>query len=493
MTVSAPVTYVLPASFAQRRLWFLGRLAPDDHSLNLPVAATLAGPLDVEALRLALNALVARHETLRTALGEESGNAVQVVYETLTAELPVVDLRHLPVKERAAARDAMIAEETSRPFDLARVPLFRAKLIRTGDQEHALVIVVHHVVSDNWSMELFVRELSFLYPAPLANAAALPPLPIQYADYAHWQHRRLSGRTLTDLLEYWRQTLIGAPPLTTFPPERLRSERLPRRGTVETRPLATGTLDAVTTVVRRHRCTTFVIHAAALAVVLAGRTGALDIVFGVDVANRSRAEVEAIIGYFVNQLVLRVNLSGDPALEVAIERVKATVEGALAYQDLPFEKLVEHLNPLRSVNVTPIFQVKISPQTSIERHVMLHPNLSLNVLPVAKGTAQVDLNLRLMEGEGVLTYSAEYDTDLYEASTVIGYLTDLEFVVERLAAEPEMRLSALLATLGERNERALRERTHDLHLSARERLKGLTGRARRDAGTPRKLGQTDER
>jgi hypothetical protein len=480
MIDSRDIVYVMPASFAQRRLWFLNKLDPEDASMNLPLAVRLEGPLDTEALRWSLNMLVERHETLRTSLTMDQGHLVQIIHANLEADLNVIDIRDVAPEDRDAECMRLVGEHSSRTFSLNKAPLLRSNLLCLGDNINVLVITLHHIVSDNWSMEIFVRELSLLYSTRKAKKAlVLPPLLVQYADYAQWQNDRLSGERLNGLVHYWKQKLTSAPELMTLPVDKPRGNDARRRAAVVSQQLSLEALIAISKISQRYLCTPFVVHVAALKIVLANRCRTTDVVIGADVSNRSRIEVEHIIGYFVNQLVLRTDFSGDPTFDEVILRVKSTVEGALTHQELPFEKLVEHINPPRRVNTTPLFQVKISPQMSIEHLVTLHEDLSMSALKPVKATSQLDVNLRLIEFEGKVTYSVEYDQDLYHPNSIVSCLHDMEFIIKEAESNPTNRLSAVLLTLNDAQERAVRDQALSLQQSAHERLKSIVTHAKR--------------
>ncbi|HLL48050.1 MAG TPA: condensation domain-containing protein, partial [Longimicrobiaceae bacterium] len=334
-----------PLSFAQQRLWFLYRLEGGGAAYHLPAAFRLAGALDADALERALGEVVRRHESLRTVVAERAGEPEQVVAPAAELRLAVEGLGGLPAAEREAAARRRVREESERPFDLERGPLFRALLLRLGAEEHVLVLCVHHVVSDGWSMGVLFGELSALYgafargePSPLAE------LPIQYADYAVWQREHLSGEVLERQLAYWTRRLAGAPSLLELPTDRPRPAAQSFRGARLRFELPAGLVDALGELARREDATLYMVLAAAFQLLLSRWSGQEDLVVGTPVAGRTHPETEGLIGLFANTLALRGDLSGEPTFRELLGRVRESALGAFAHQDLPFEKLLEELD-----------------------------------------------------------------------------------------------------------------------------------------------------
>ena len=364
--VPAERTGALPLSFAQERLWFLDRLEPESAAYNIPAALRLAGALDEAALERALGEIVRRHEALRTVFAEVDGAPVQVIAPFGGFALPVEDLSGLGEAEREAAVRRRAGEEARRPFDLAAGPLFRAALLRLGAEEHVLLLSMHHIVSDGWSMGVLFRELSALYAAYRdGRESPLPELAVQYADYAVWQREQLAGEVLDRQLAYWTERLAGAPALLELPTDRPRPAVQTYRGAtvpVELSPELLERLQAL----GRERGRDAVHDAAgrlpgaAGQVQRAARTSSW--------AARSRGgrarEVEGLIGFFVNTLVLRTDLSGDPRFRELLRRVREATLGAYEHQEVPFEKLVAELQPERSLSHSPLFQVMFTLQNA---------------------------------------------------------------------------------------------------------------------------------
>ncbi|HST60111.1 MAG TPA: condensation domain-containing protein, partial [Longimicrobium sp.] len=351
-------TRPLPLSFAQERLWFLDRLEPWSATYNLPVAWRLAGGLDEAALERAVGEIVRRHQALRTVFGEENGSPVQVIAPFGGFTLPVEDLSELGDPDREAAVRQRAGEEARQPFDLAAGPLFRAVLLRLGAEEHVLLLSMHHVVSDGWSMGVLFRELSSLYAAYReGRESPLRELAVQYADYAVWQREQLDGETLDRQLSYWRERLAGAPSLLELPTDHPRPAVQTFQGAHEQVELSGELLERLQALGRSEGATLYMTLLSAFQVLLSKYSGSEDVVVGSPIAGRTRKETEELIGFFVNTLVLRTDLGGDPSFREVLGRVRGATLGAYEHQEVPFEKLVEELQPERSMSHSPLFQV----------------------------------------------------------------------------------------------------------------------------------------
>ncbi|MEW5926224.1 MAG: amino acid adenylation domain-containing protein, partial [Gemmatimonadota bacterium] len=431
-----------PLSFAQQRLWFLHQLDPASPLYNMFAPFRLLGPLDAAALERALGEIVRRHEVLRTTFAGEAGEPVQVVSAPGAWRLEVEALDGLGEEEREAAVRRRMQAEAVRPFDLAAGPLFRAQLLRLGAEEHVLLLCVHHVVADGWSMEVVFRELDALYSAFLRGGRSpLPEPPLQYADFAVWQRERLRGPALEQLLGWWREQLAGAPATLELPTDRPRPAAQGFRGA--TLPLA---LDAALAaklngVARAEGGTVFMALLAAFGVLLARYAGAEEVVVGSPIAGRTRRETEGLVGLFINTLALRVGLSGDPAFPELLGRVRETVLGAHAHQELPFDKLVEELRVERSLSQSPVFQVLLSMQ-GLPRPFEFGGVRALPV-PADSGTAKFDLSLVLQEEGAGLRGCLEFSTDLFEAATAERMREHFRTLLEGIAGDPGRRVSAL--------------------------------------------------
>jgi amino acid adenylation domain-containing protein len=439
----------LPLSFAQQRLWFLQQLRPDSPAYNIPTAVRVRGRLDSAALGRAIGEVIRRHESLRTRFEFDEGAPVQIVVPAGEFELPLVDLSHMPDGEREREARRLASAEASHPFDLARGELLRASLLRVGDEEHVLLLTMHHIASDGWSAGILVRELAALYAAFAdERPSPLSELPLQYADYAVWQREWLRGEALERQLSYWRERLKDAPTLL-LPTDRPRPEMAGTVGAHESLVLPHELAEGLGSLARREGATMFMTLLAAFQIVLSHLTGQEDIVVGTDVANRTRSETEGLIGFFVNQLVLRTDLSGDPAFTELLSRVREGALGAYQHQDVPFDKLVEELNPERTLSYSPLFQVKlvfqnVPPQQRIETR-----GLELEPFGFDGTVAKMDLTLELVEGPRGLFAGIDYSAQLFDPQTVRRLLSLFETTLTRVAAEPDVRLSDLRAALAE--------------------------------------------
>ncbi len=435
----------LPASFSQQRLWFLNRLDPESAAYNLMLAVRLAGSLDVAALAGALDGIVRRHEALRTVFVDRGGEPWQVISEPAPLSLPLVDLAGLPDTVRDGEAHRIATAEDRRRYDLARGPLLRSSLLRLGSQEHALLLGMHHIVSDGWSLGVFLRELGELYRRPVS----LPELPIQYADYASWQRQWLSGEVMEERLAWWKGRLAGAPQLVDLPVDRPRPSVQSYRGdrvslTMGSEPLA-----------RRLGVTPFMALLAGFATLLSRYGGQSDIVVGTPIANRGRAELEGLIGMFVNTLALRADLSGDPGFDELARRVREMSLEAYAHQDVPFERLVDELRPERSLSHSPVFQVMLALQNLPASELDL-AGLTLSPLELDTGRTQYDLSLFLYPlADGGLLARMGYASDLFDAATAERILGHFQVLLEGVAGSPEAPLSRLpLLTAAERAQLA---------------------------------------
>ncbi|HEX3131500.1 MAG TPA: amino acid adenylation domain-containing protein [Thermoanaerobaculia bacterium] len=424
----------LPASFAQERLWFLDQLGdPGDVGAvyNVPAGLRLRGRLSVPSLAAALNGIVRRHEALRTtfALADEA-RVVQIVSPAPDLALPIVDLRGMPEEETLR----VAAAEAARPFDLARGPLLRVLLLRTGEEDHLLVLAMHHIVADGWTLGVLLRELARLYAG-----ASLPPLALQYADYAAWQRGWLRGEPLQRQLDFWRGRLNGLPPLLELPTDRPRP---PVQGTRGGRVDLDFDLDGLEALCRARGVTLFMALLAGVQALLGRITGREDPPVGTPIANRQRAETEAVAGLFVNTLALPADLAGDPAFMDLLARVRETTLDAYAHQDLPFEKLVEELRPERGLSHAPVFQVMLVVQNAPFAPPAF-AGLDAEPVDLDTGTAKLDLMLGLVDRSDRRILRAEYSRDLFDRTTVVRLLDALAGLLAAAAADPGLRLSDL--------------------------------------------------
>jgi amino acid adenylation domain-containing protein len=443
---------IAPLSFAQQRLWFLNQLEPGSAAYNLPRSIRLTGQLNIAALKQSFNEIVRRHESLRTTFATVDRQPIQLVAPALTLALPVINLRELAESEREQKIRQLATEEAQRPFSLDKGPLLRVALLQLNQVEHVILLTMHHIVSDAWSTGVLVQEMAALYEAFVSGKPSpLPELPVQYADFASWQRQWLQGEVLESQLAYWKQQLSNAPVLQ-MPTDRPRLAVQTSRGAQQSLILTKELTKALKTLSQQEGVTLFMTLLAVFKALLYRYTGQKDILVGSPIANRNRAEIEGLIGFFVNTLVLRSDLSGNPSFRELLERVREVTLGAYAHQDLPFELLVEALQPERNLGRNPLFQVMFA-LNNVSVPTLKLSGLTLNSLKVETGTMQLDLSLDMVETEQGLSASVEYSTDLFEAATIACILEHFQILLEGIVANPNQRLSDLpLLTQGERQK-----------------------------------------
>ncbi|MEW5928738.1 MAG: amino acid adenylation domain-containing protein [Gemmatimonadota bacterium] len=432
-----------PLSFAQERLWVIDRLDPGSAVYNMPSAFRLAGALRVDALRAALDALAERHESLRTVFPEAEGGPVQRVLPAAPVPLPLLDLSGLPEDRRPARARALAAEEARRGFDLAAGPLFRAALLRLDAGEHVLLLSLHHVVGDGWSMGVVLGELSALYAASAEGRASPLPAPaLQYADFAAWQRGWLAGGALERQLAFWRGRLAGAPPALELPADRPRPASWSTDGALHPFAVSAEVRAALAALARREGATLFMALLAAWQLLLARYADQDDVVVGTPIAGRTHRSTEELVGFFVNTLALRADLSGDPGFRELVRRAKRGTLDAYAHQDLPFEKLVEELHPERALDRNPVFQVLFALQNAPAAELEL-PGVAASPLPTGSFAAKFDLSLGMHERADGIAAGLGYARALFDAATVERMARHFGVLLEGIAAAPDARLSAL--------------------------------------------------
>ncbi len=443
----------LPLSFAQQRLWFLDQLEPDNPLYNIPWSLRLSGSLNAVALERSIHALTERHETLRTTFATAADKPVQVIAPQLRVPLSIVDLSQRSVDEQPAEVERFIQSEAKRPFDLKNGPLLRAKLLRLAEQDHVLLLNIHHIISDRWSMGVLSKELASLYAAEVeGKPASLPGLSVQYADFSVWQRQWLESGVLEEQLDYWKQQLKDAPPVLELPTDRPRRPVETFRGAVRMLEIPYATAEALNALCRRHGSTLFMALLAGFQALLSRYSGQQDIVVGTPVAGRNRAEIEGLIGFFANTLAMRLRFSDDPNFETLFGRAKEAALGAYANQDVPFEKLVEELRPGRSLSHNPLVQVFFVLQNAPLETLQL-TGLSIATIETDTKTAKGDLFFSLVETPSGLRGRMEYNTDLYDEATIGRMLEHYQVLLEAAVANPALPVSELpLLTRGERQQ-----------------------------------------
>jgi amino acid adenylation domain-containing protein len=430
----------LPLSYSQQRLWLLQQMSPESTAYHLHGMVQLRGPLDVAALCRSFAEIVRRHESLRTVIRETSGEPVQLIAPPDSFALRVVDLTDLSENLRSTALEDAVDEVFERVFDLARGPLLRASLLRLGPDEHRLLVCMHHIATDGWSLRVFGRELRTLYGAfARGEAAALPELPIQYADYAHWQRTQLDSAAIATQLAYWRRQLADLPVLT-LPADRPRPTALTHPGAVESLQLSAELSAALKRVSRQENATLNMTLLAGFKLLLARLAGQSEVVVGAPIAGRTHAELEPLIGFFINNLVLRTDLAGDPTFRELLRRVAQTTLDAYANQDVPFEKLIEELRPARDASRTPLFQIMFNmlPEHDAER--LQLGETSAELLPPASVQSKFDITLYAGD-EPQIQLRLHYNTDLFEATRMREMLRQYETLLAQIVTDPAAPVS----------------------------------------------------
>jgi surfactin family lipopeptide synthetase A len=432
-----------PLSFAQQRIWFLDQLEPESPLYNIHTGVELSGPLNVPVLQRSIAEILRRHEALRTTFAVIDDRPVQVINKGAVFKLPVHDLQELDESQRRLRVNAWAEESARQRFDLTTGPLLRANLLRLGETEHVLLLTIHHIISDGWSVGVFVRELAALYEAYAAGRRSpLQELPIQYADFAGWQRSWLQGDRLEEQLSYWRAQLAGVPPLLELPTDRPRPPVQSYRGAHETLFLSESLSRSLMELSRREGATLFMTLLAAFSTLLYRYSGQRDILVGTPIANRNRAETESLIGFFVNTLIFRTRLSEQMTFRELLGQVREVAIEAYAHQDFPFEMLVEELQPERSLSHSPVFQVMLDLQNAPMHDLELH-GLRLTPLPFDSLMAKFDLVMTVSETDGRLNGQLEYNTDLFDAATIERLGRHLERLLEAAVSKPDEQVSRL--------------------------------------------------
>ena len=458
-TLSAPVLQpissqeALPLSFAQQRLWFLAQLYPDSPAYNRPLALRLHGPLDHTALEQSLNDIVKRHEVLRATFPATQGQPVQCITPALALTIPVVDLQDLPAATREAAAQRLVTTETQQPFDLTRGPLVRAMVVRLDTMDHVLLVVLHHLVFDAWSAEVLLKELATLYEAyTTGHPASLPALPHQYADFVHWQHQSVQGERLAAQLAYWQHQLAGVPAALDLPMARPRPSIQTFHGERQRLIFPQSLCEALKTLSRQQGVTLFMTLLAAFKVVLQRYSGQTDMVVGVPTAGRLHTAIEGLIGCFLNTLALRTEVSGSLTFREFLQHVCQVMLDAYTHQEVPFEKVVEVVQPERDLSRPPLFQVLFNLE-NIPRQALATHSIRLEPFECDSGVAQYDIVVELHEAANGLVCDLVYNTDLFDAATMARMLEHFQTVLQEVAANPQQRLQDLsLLTTSEQQQ-----------------------------------------
>jgi amino acid adenylation domain-containing protein len=443
---------LFPLSFAQQRLWFLDKLQPNSAAYNVPTVVRLAGPIQLEAFKTALDQVVARHESLRTTFEGAEDAPTQKINPPSSVNLKLIDLSGVPASERAQQSDALIHDEVQKPFDLTKDLMLRATLIRLGAEDHTLVLVAHHIASDEWSLRILFREWSEYYTSICeGRQVTLPELPIQYADFAQWQRDWLSSDEYKAQLEYWT-TQLKAPPVLQLPTDRPRPTTQSFNGALYGTTFSKELSEHVKTFSRQERCTLFMTLMAAFKVLMYRYTQQDDIIVGCPIAGRNRIETEPLIGFFVNTLAVRTSMAGEPGFRSVLKMVRENTLGAYANQDMPFDRLVEELHPQRSSTHMPLVQVLFSLNSDfVEEQVF--PGIRSEEINVDTHTSKFDLTVVAKDGPAGLNVMIEYNTDLFDEQRISRMLGHFGQLLESIVANPEENVSRLeMLTPAERKQ-----------------------------------------
>ena len=475
----------VPLALNQEGLWFLEQLEPGKAHYNIPGAVRLQGKLDVAALEQSLGAIVERHEALRTTFGVLDGTPYQMIAPPTRFLLPLIDLQTLPLAQRELEAKLLATAEAQRAFDLAAGPLFRAQLLRLHEKEHVLVLNLHHITADGWSMGIFTRELRALYEAfSKHQPSPLPALPVQYADFALWQREQMHSENFQAQLAYWKRQFGGSIPVLQLPTDRPRPAVQSFHGRHQAIKLSQALTETLRRLARREEVTLFVTLLTAFKVLLYRYAGQDDLVVGSTFANRNRRELQALIGFFVNTLPLRTSLAGDPSFRELLQRVRETALAAAANQELPLAKLVQELQPERDSSRNPLYQVVFDLLTLDHNPAIYGYGLSagatetlefagLKMLPMEMeyGIARFDLAVFLWDFPDGLVGAFEYGADLFEAPTIARMAENFITLLDHIVADPEARLHTLVERLNldERQQQLAREQ--NVRDAAQQKLK----------------------
>jgi amino acid adenylation domain-containing protein len=473
-----PRNGALPFSFAQERMWFFYELDPNSGAYNIPRALRIRGPLNRDALQQSLDEIVQRHEVFRTSFITEEGKPSLSIAESARLELQYLDFRHLPKSKLEEESRAMAAEEAQRPFDLKRAPLMRASLVQFDSEDHLLLLTIHHIISDGWSMDILLGELASNYNAKVgAGKLSLPELPVQYVDFAAWQRRSLSDESLKRQIEYWLVQLSNAPATINLPTDRPRPSVRTFRGARHPLAITKDITTKLTALGREKRATLFMTLLTAFQALLACISGDEDIVVGSPIAGRSAAETENLIGNFINTIVLRSRFSDDPDFNGMLHQARECALGAFTNQDVPFEKLVDELQPARTLSHNPLFQVWFVLQNAQATQQSRFADLTTEPVTVESADTRHDLQLTLWETAEGLRGSLNYSTDLFDTESIVQIEKQFQALLAIITANPESRLSALRTMLATVAHDYREELSEQLEEASHRKLKSVKRKA----------------
>lgn len=459
-------------SFAQQRLWFLQNLEPQSYTYNDSVCITLKGVLNLAILEKSFNEIIKRHEALRTNFEVREGQPVAIISSAKSVDLPVIDMSQIPANQRETQVNQLVLAQAQQPFDLKKDFLLRIKILLLTKEEHLLILTIHHIAFDGWSLGIFLQEFSTLYGAfSIGKPSPLIELPIQYADFASWQSHWLQGEVMEKQLSYWKQQLANLPVLelpTDYPRPKIQTFR----GTKQYLELPKELCEEIKALSNREGVTLFMTLVTVFKTLMHYYTNQDDIVIGTDIANRNLPETEKIIGFFVNQLVLRTNLSDDPSFQELLKRVRKVALAAYDHQDVPFDQLVLALKPERDLKRTPLFQHKFVLQSS-PTHSLKLEGLKSNVKHIDNGTAKFDLLFNISETEQGLIGSLEYSADLFNASTIAKFLKDYEIILRTVVVQPNIKLITIKETLTTVDNQRQNIKQQEFQQARRQKIKAF--------------------
>ncbi|MBD0385365.1 MAG: hypothetical protein ICV54_02245 [Nostoc sp. C3-bin3] len=470
-----PKLNYFPLSFAQQRLWFLDQLEPENPAYNISGAVQLTGLLNIAALKQSFDALVQRHEVIRTTFAIVQEQAMQVIAPNLEFKIPIVDLQDLPENQQQQQIQTLITEEQAHPFNLAQGPLLRVTLLRLNPKDHVMLFSMHHIISDGWSMGILIQEIAKLYEAfSTGKTPVLPELPIHYADFAVWQRQWLQTQALETQLAYWKSQLAGKLPVLNLASVNPRPQVSSYRGASYSFNISANLSQELQELSHQAGVTLFMTLLAAFQILLYRYTKQEDIIVGSPIASRNYSELEGLIGFFINILVLRTNLSDNPTFKKLLQRVRKTALGAYAHQDLPFEKLVAELQPERNLNHSPLFQVLFVLQNAPKSHLELK-GLNMSILESESSPVRHDLKLQLTETPEGLQGFFEYKNDLFHATAIARMAVILETILTTVVEQPEIPLDQLVELLHETEKQQQILENQELQKSRIQKL-GKIGR-----------------
>jgi len=413
----------IPLSFAQERLWFLDQIEPNSPFYNMPESYRIKGIIDLNILETCFNDIIIRHESLRTFFISEDGNPYQSIQDSYKLEIPLIDLSNLPLTERDEESKVIIEEESKTPIPISKVPLFRIKIIKYDENDHIFLMTIHHIISDDWSTKVIIKELTALYQSyQQRTKLIIPPLKIQYADYSIWQREWLKDERLQTHIDYWKNQLTGIPTLLELPTDHSRPNVQTFNGDYITFNIPSSVTSSIASISSEENVTSFMLLLTAFKLLLYKLSGQEDICVGTPSANRNREEIEPLVGFFVNTLALRTNCSGSLTFQELISIIKETTLGAYAHQDLPFETIVDSINPERNLSHSPIFQVMFVYQNAAGKTMDGSSELSITPIDSHSKTSKFDLTLFVVDTGDSVGGAFEYNTDIYEKSTIENFV-----------------------------------------------------------------------